>query len=126
MEVARSWYWYWWKKYSIEHIKTTERKDGSIAITLRRLRPQRLKSAIKQGRIQDIGKFRTYTKEINLNADVKRFWLGTLKSIHEDKCFNSVPLDVNLDGLFYANAVADDIEFCSEIEDYNPYDNEYA
>jgi len=56
------------------------------------------------GRIKNIRKFQIYTKEINLKADVKRFWLETLKSIREDRYFNSAPLDVNfLDGLYYAN-----------------------
>jgi hypothetical protein len=91
------------KSMPIEHVNTAETSDGRVVIVLQRLRPQRLKSAILRGRIKDIGKFLIYTKEINLNADVKRFWLGMLKSIHDDRCFNSVPLDVNLDGLFYAS-----------------------
>ena len=110
------------KSIPIEHVKTRETKDGRVVITLQRLRPQRLKSAILRGRIKDIGKFQTYTKEINLNADVKRFWFGALKSVHDDRCFNSVPLDVNLEGLFYANV--NDTVFYGELEDYNPYDNE--
>jgi len=116
------------KNIPIEHVNTVETKEGRVVITLQRSRPQRLKSAILRGRIKDIGKFQTYTKEINLNADVKRFWLGSLKSIHEDNCFNSVPLDVNLDGCYYAKINNSNnnfnLEFNQELENYNPYDNE--
>lgn len=65
-----------------------------------------------------------YKKGITLNADVKRFWLGRLKSIHEDKCYNFVPLDVNFDGRYYANNNIFNLEFNEELEDYNPYNNE--
>ncbi len=91
------------KNIPIEHIETTGTKDGRVVLTLKRLRPQRLKSAILTGRIRDVGKFLTYTKEINLNADSKRFWLGKLTSIHKEDCFNSVPLDINLGGKMFAH-----------------------
>ena len=29
----------------------------------------------------DIGKIKTFEKEVNLNADQKRFWLGAIESI---------------------------------------------
>lgn len=97
------------KNIPMEHINTTETKDGRVVITPQRLRPQRLKSAVIRGRISDIGKFQPYTKEININADNKRFLLGKLHSIHDDVFFNSVALDVNLDGVRYSNPLS--IEF---------------
>jgi hypothetical protein len=44
------------------------------------------RECIIQGRIRDIGKIRPIRRLVNLNADRKRFWLGTLKSIDE-VCF---------------------------------------
>jgi hypothetical protein len=61
-------------KVSVENTATKETPDGRVVMELRRLRPVRLKSAILRGRIQDVGKFQTFTREIDLNADRKRFW----------------------------------------------------
>jgi hypothetical protein len=112
------------KNIPIEHVKTTETGDGRVVITLQRKRPQRLKSAIIRGRIVDIGKFQTYTKEINLNADTKRFWLGRLQSAHDERCFNSVPLDVNLGGYSYASEPAPGSD--NQSFDYDPYGEDIA
>lgn len=60
------------KNVAIEHVDTIETPDGRVIMVLERQRPQRLKSAIKRGRIGDIGKFKLYKKEIDLNADRKR------------------------------------------------------
>jgi hypothetical protein len=54
-----------------------------------------LREYIIQGRIQDIGKIRPITRLVNLNADRKRFWLGTLRSIDDRRCNDSVPLSLN-------------------------------
>ena len=71
-------------------------------MVLERQRPQRLKSAILRGKIQDTGKFKTYKKEIDLNADSKRFWPERLTTVHSDLCVSSMPLEINLDGRLYA------------------------
>ena len=59
------------------------------------LRNNRLRSSILQNTICDIGKIKPETREFNLNADRKRFWLGRIESI-EDKIMNeSMPLSLN-------------------------------
>lgn len=90
-----------------------------MILVLEKKRPQRLKPAILRGRIQDIGKFKIYTKQKDLNADSKRYWFGKLTSVHNDQYFNSSALDVNLGGRLYTN-----LEFYEELEVYNPYENE--
>lgn len=110
------------KNVPIEHIDTIETADGRLVIVLERQRPQRLKSAILRGRIKDIGKFKTYKKEIDLNADTKRFWPERITTVHSELCVGSMPLDVNLDGRLYAKESG--LSFYAEQEDYNPYDNE--
>lgn len=110
------------KKVEIEHIDTIETKDGRVVLILERKKPQRLKSAILRGVIKDVGKFRTFRKEIDLNADTKRFWPERITTIHSELCVGSMPLDVNLDGRLYAKESK--MWFYGEQEDYNPYDNE--
>lgn len=48
-------------KVPIENTATRDTPDGRVVMELRRLRPVRLKSAILRGRIQDVGKFQTFT-----------------------------------------------------------------
>jgi hypothetical protein len=110
------------KNVAIEHVDTIETADGRVVMVLERQRPQRMKSAILRGGIQDIGKLKTYKKEINLNADRKRFWPERITTVHSDLCVGSMPLDINLDGRLYARKSG--IEFFGEQEDYNPYDHE--
>lgn len=53
-----------------------------------------MKLSIIQNKIHDIGKIRLIEREVNLNADRKRLWLG--KIIALDELFDdSVPLSVN-------------------------------
>jgi len=40
------------------------------------LRTKKLASAIIQNQIDDIGRIKEETREVNLNGDDKRFWLG--------------------------------------------------
>lgn len=110
------------KNVAIEHVDTVETSDGRVVLVLERQRPQRLKSAIKSGKIREIGKFKIYKKEIDLNADKKRFWLQRITTVHSDLCIGSMPLDVNLDGRLYAKESG--LSFYSEKDDYNPYNNE--
>jgi hypothetical protein len=65
---------------------------------------------------------KTYKKEIDLNADRKRFWLQRITTVHSDLCIGSMPLDVNLDGRLYARESG--LSFYNEQNEYNPYDNE--
>ena len=109
-------------KVPVENTATRETPDGRVIMELRRLRPVRLKSAILRGRIQDVGKFRTFTREIDLNADRKRFWPARITSVHSDLCVGSSPHDVNLGGRMYAKVSG--LSFYGEQEEFNPYDNE--
>jgi len=78
----------------IEDLKTYE-KNGRLYSKFKILRVGRLRQSIWQNTISDIGKFKEIEREVNLNADRKRFWLGTIKST-DDKIMNeSVPLSLN-------------------------------
>ncbi len=53
-----------------------------------------LRSSILQNEISEIGKIKPFVREVDLNADNKRFWLGQLTKIDNSKnC--SVPLSAN-------------------------------
>ena len=54
----------------------------------------RLRNSIITNNITNIGKFQIYEKQINLNADRKRMWMGELDGIN-DKSNGSVPLSFN-------------------------------
>ena len=78
----------------IEHLDTFE-KDGRLYYKFNILRNSRLRSSILQDKIRDIGKIKTRTREFNLNADRKRFWLGRINSINDKKLNDSLPLLLN-------------------------------
>ena len=59
------------------------------------LRSSRLRSSILQDNISEIGKFKTFEREVNLNADRKRFWLGEIKSIDSKIMNESMPISLN-------------------------------
>ena len=78
----------------IENLQTYE-KDGKLVMKIKLLRSARLRSSILQNNISEIGRIKEYEREVNLNADRKRLWLGTIKST-DDKIMNeSVPLSMN-------------------------------
>jgi hypothetical protein len=79
---------------TVEHVETIE-KDGRLYLVLAPTRSASLRECIIQGRIQDIGKIRPIKRLVNLNADRKRFWLGTLISIDDDLCNDSTPISLN-------------------------------
>jgi hypothetical protein len=82
----------------IEHLDTFER-DGKLFYQFNVLRNNRLRSSILSDRIQDIGKIVQITREVNLNADRKRLWLGTLESIDQKECNESMSISLNfIDG----------------------------
>jgi hypothetical protein len=78
---------------TVEHVDTIE-KDGRLYLVLTPIRNASLRECIIQGRIQDIGKIRPTRRLIDLDADRKRFWLGSLKSIDDEISNNSVPLSL--------------------------------
>lgn len=77
----------------IEHLETFE-KDGRLYCKLQVLRNTRLRSSILQNNIKDVGKIRPHVKQINLNADRKRFWLDSIDSINQNSYNDSVPLSL--------------------------------
>ena len=79
-------------KKEIEHIDTIE-KDGRLYYQYKILRTKKLASAIIQNQIDDIGRIKEETREVNLNGDDKRFWLGRLVDINDKKSNNSTSLN---------------------------------
>ena len=77
----------------IEHLDTFE-KDGKLYYRFKVLRSSRLRSSILQNKIADIGKIKIFEREVNLNADRKRFWLDNLTGINHETN-NSVPISLN-------------------------------
>ena len=77
----------------IEHLDTFE-KDGKLFYRFKVLRSNRLIQSILSNNLKDIGKITEKTREINLNADKKRFWLETLTGIN-DKMNRSLPISLN-------------------------------
>jgi len=77
----------------IEHLNTFE-KNGRLYYRFKILRSGRLRSSILQDSIRDIGKFKEYVREVNLNADRKRLWLSDLTAINHESN-ESVPISLN-------------------------------
>ena len=77
----------------IEHLDTIVR-DGKLFYSFKINRVGRLRYNIITNQINNIGKFKVYEKQINLNADRKRMWIGELEGIN-DKSNGSVPLSFN-------------------------------
>lgn len=77
----------------IEHLDTIQRNDKLYA-KFRVTRNTRLRTAIIQNRLSDIGKFNEFTKKVNLNADRKRLWLEQLARV-DDQINDSFPISFN-------------------------------
>jgi len=77
----------------IEHLDTFE-KNGRLYYRFNVLRNNRLRSSILQNKVKDIGKIKPMTREFNLNADRKRFWLGRIESMDDRKMNESIPLSL--------------------------------
>ena len=73
--------------------ETFERNDR-LYYKFKVLRSSRLRSSILQDKIADIGKIKTFEREVDLNADKKRFWLGTLSAINHESN-DSMPISLN-------------------------------
>ena len=54
----------------------------------------RLRQSILSNKLSEIGKITERTREVNLNADKKRFWLDELTGINH-KMNESMPLSLN-------------------------------
>ncbi len=76
----------------IEHIDTIE-KDGRLYYKYLVNRTKQLASAIIQNKIEQIGRINEETREVNLNGDNKRFWLGRLEDINDGKSYKSASLN---------------------------------
>ncbi|MCH8915794.1 MAG: hypothetical protein IIA82_08145 [Thaumarchaeota archaeon] len=78
----------------------TIEKDGKLFYKFKVLRAGQLRSSIIQNDIKNIGKFSQHTREINLNGDRKRTWLGTIKNINDNICNESLPISSNFFNIF--------------------------
>ena len=76
----------------IEQIDTIER-DGRLYYKYLVLRTKKLASAIISNQIEQIGQLKEETREVNLNGDDKRFWLGRLENINDLKSNKSTSLN---------------------------------
>lgn len=77
----------------MEHLDTFE-KDGRLYYRFNVLRNNRLRSSIRQNSIHEVGKIKPITREFNLNADRKRFWLDGIESMDDGVMNESVPLSL--------------------------------
>ena len=78
----------------IENLENYE-KNGRLYMKYVESRNTRLKTAINENRISDIGKIKPKVREINLNADRKRLWLGRIESIDSKVMNDSMPISMN-------------------------------
>ena len=78
----------------IEHLDTIE-KDGNLYQVFNLLRVNRLRTAILSNSIEEIGKFKTVERLVNLNADRKRLWFQELKNIEDEIMIDSMPISLN-------------------------------
>lgn len=78
----------------IEHLDTVE-KDGNLYQIMKVLRVNRLRTSILSDSINQIGKFKTVERLVNLNADRKRMWFENLMDVNDGKMINSMPLSLS-------------------------------
>ena len=78
----------------IEHLDTIE-KDGQLFQVMKVLRVNRLRTAILSDSINDIGKFKTVERLVNLNADKKRLWFEELRDVNDGVMIDSMPLNLD-------------------------------
>lgn len=78
---------------TIEHLDTIE-KDGKLFQVMKVLRTNRLRSSILSGNVQDVGKFQTIERRVNLNADDKRMWFEELRNVNDCKMIDSMPVSM--------------------------------
>ena len=73
----------------------TFEKNGKLYYKFKILRNSRLRSSILQDSISDIGKIKEHTREVDLNADRKRLWLGEINSLDQKTMNESMALSLN-------------------------------
>lgn len=78
----------------IEHLDTIE-KDGNLYQVMKVMHVNRLRTSILTNSIQNIGRFTTIQRLVNLNADRKRQWFERLTDINEKKMLDSVPVSLS-------------------------------
>lgn len=78
----------------IEHLDTIE-KNGQLYQVMKVLRVNRLRTAILSNSINEIGKFKTVERLVNLNADRKRMWFEDLLDVNDKKRIDSLPISLN-------------------------------
>ena len=78
----------------IEHLDTIEKNDQLYQV-MKILKVTRLKTAIISNSIKEIGKFKTFERLVNLNADRKRQWFEKLTDINDKKMIDSLPLSLS-------------------------------
>jgi hypothetical protein len=78
----------------IEHLDTIE-KNGQLYQVMKVTRVNRLRTAILSNSIEEIGKFKTVERLVNLNADRKRIWFEDLTDINDGKVINSLPISMS-------------------------------
>ena len=77
----------------IEHLDTYVKGEKLYRkFTINRVK--QLRSSIIQNEISEIGKIKPIVREVDLNADNKRFWLGQLSKI-DNSANHSMPLSAN-------------------------------
>lgn len=79
---------------SIEHLDTIE-KNGQLYQVMKVNKVNRLRTAILSNSINEIGKFKTVERLVNLNADRKRMWFEELRDVNDKKRIDSMPLSIN-------------------------------
>lgn len=55
----------------------------------------RLRTAILSNSIDQIGKFKTVERLVNLNADRKRIWFEELRDVNDEKMIDSFPISLS-------------------------------
>jgi len=82
------------KGKTFEHVKTIV-KQGRIYLEMSEDRVSHLRSCIIQSRLHDIGRIKPERRLININSDRKRFWIGSLSSVDDATCNDSMPFSLN-------------------------------
>lgn len=75
---------------TINHLEPFE-QDGKIKYTFEMTKVGTLKANLKRGTFDNIGKFSKETRDLDLNADRGRFWLGRLTDVRKKETNYSTP-----------------------------------
>ena len=70
-------------------------KNGNLYLKYVESKNTRLKTAIMENRLSDIGKIKPKLKRIDINGDRKRFWPQKLSGINTNELNDSVPISLN-------------------------------